>query len=207
MDPRKHLAEWVTSHPYFAEAAVNRVWSFFFGRGIVEPVDDFRSTNPPTHPELLKALAKDFRESGYDLKGLMRKIVQSATYQLSATPNESNRQDKMDYSHAWPRPLDAAVLLDAISSVTGVAEKFELHPQVGGGDAPTGYSSHADHGGYLSIAVHGRLWTLNAQGPAYGASSAEFAGSSSHDGGACLQCQDFPEGGAIEPSLAARGHR
>ena len=138
MDPRMHLAKWVTSHPYFAEATVNRLWSFFFGRGIVEPVDDFRSTNPPTHPELLQALAKDFRDSGYDLKRLMRTIVQSRTYQLSATPNESNKEDKIDYSHALARPLEAAVLLDAITSVTGVPEKFELHHIVGGGDAPRG---------------------------------------------------------------------
>jgi len=138
MDPRMHLAKWVTSHPYFAEATVNRLWSFFFGRGIVEPVDDFRSTNPPTHPELLHALAKDFKDSGYDLKRLMRTIVQSRTYQLSATPNESNKEDKIDYSHALARPLEAAVLLDAITSVTGVPEKFELHHIVGGGDAPRG---------------------------------------------------------------------
>ena len=138
MDPRMHLAKWVTSHPYFAEATVNRLWSFFFGRGIVEPVDDFRSTNSPTHPELLQALAKDFKDGGYDLKRLMRTIVQSRTYQLSATPNESNKQDKIDYSHALARPLEAAVLLDALTSVTGVPEKFELHHIVGGGDAPRG---------------------------------------------------------------------
>ena len=138
MDPRMHLAKWVTSHPYFAEATANRLWSFFFGRGIVDPVDDFRSTNPPTHPELLEAMAKDFKESGYDLKHLMRTIVQSLTYQLSATTNESNREDKINYSHAVARPLEAAVLLDAITSVTGVPEKFELHPLAGGGDAPLG---------------------------------------------------------------------
>ncbi len=61
-NPRKELARWMTSHPYFAEAAVNRIWGYFFARGIVDPVDDFRSTNPPTHPELLAALAADFRE-------------------------------------------------------------------------------------------------------------------------------------------------
>ena len=138
MDPRMELAKWVTTHPYFTEATVNRMWSYFFGRGIVDPVDDFRSTNPPTHPELLKALAKDFKNSGYDLKHLMRTIVQSRTYQLSATPNESNKEDKIDYSHALSRPLEAAVLLDAISSVTGVPEKFEFHRQAGGGDAPLG---------------------------------------------------------------------
>ena len=82
----------------------------FLLRGIVDPVDDFRSTNPPTNPELLNALAQDFRASGYDLKRLMRTIVESKTYQLSGAPNESNRDDKVDYSHALPRPLEAAVL-------------------------------------------------------------------------------------------------
>src|SRR5262249_47509077 len=93
---------------------------------------------PPTHPEVLQALAKDFKDAGYDLKRIMRTIVQSRTYQLSATPNESNKEDKIDYSHALARPLEAAVLLDAITSVTGVPEKFELHHIVGGGDAPMG---------------------------------------------------------------------
>jgi len=138
MDPRLHLAKWTTSHPYFIEASVNRVWSFFFGRGLVEPVDDFRSTNPPTHPELLKVLARKFKETGYDLKRLMRTIVQSRTYQLSATPTESNKADKMDYSHAPTRPLEAAILLDAITSVTGVPERFEFHRLAGSGEAPPG---------------------------------------------------------------------
>jgi hypothetical protein len=138
LDPRMQLANWITSHPYFAEATANRMWSFFFGRGIAEPVDDFRSTNPPTHPELLLALAKDLRDSGYDLKHLMRTIVQSRAYQLSATADESNKEDKIDYSHALARPLQAAVLLDAMTSVTGVQEKFKFHPQAGGGDPPVG---------------------------------------------------------------------
>src|SRR5205823_5404569 len=103
------------------------VWSFFFGRGIVEPVDDFRSTNPPTHPELLQALAKDFRDHGYNLKYLIRTIAQSRTYQLSSSTNETNTDDAVNYSHALARPLEAAVLLDAITSVTGSPEKFEFH--------------------------------------------------------------------------------
>ena len=143
MDPRMQLAKWVTSHPYFAEATANRMWSFFFGRGIVDPVDDFRSTNPPTHPELLQALAKDFRNNGYDLKHLMRTIVQSRAYQLSAMPNETNKEDKINYSHAQARPLEAAVLLDAITSVTAVPEKFEFRSigslkSISGGVPPIG---------------------------------------------------------------------
>jgi hypothetical protein len=124
MDPRMRLAEQITSHPYFAEAAVNRIWSCFFSRGIVDPVDDFRSANPPTDPELLEALANDFREHGYDLKHLMRVIAESRAYQLSGIPSENNKDDKINYSHAAPRPLEAAVLLDAITSATGVPERF-----------------------------------------------------------------------------------
>ena len=123
-DPRAELARWMTSHPYFAEAAVNRMWSYFFGKGLVQPVDDFRSSNPPTHPKLLKALARDFRERGHDLKRLIRLIVQSRTYQLSSSPNETNSEDTINYSRALYRPLDAEVLLDAISQVTGVPEVY-----------------------------------------------------------------------------------
>ncbi|MEX2264849.1 MAG: DUF1553 domain-containing protein [Bryobacteraceae bacterium] len=122
--PRMELAKWMTSHPYFAEASVNRMWEYFFGRGIADPVDDFRSTNPPTHPQLLRRLAGYFTENGYDLKGLIRLIVQSRTYQLSSRTNATNEADEINYSHARPRPLDAEVLLDAISDVTGVPETF-----------------------------------------------------------------------------------
>jgi len=140
-DPRMRLAQWITSSPYFAEATVNRVWGYFFGRGIVQPVDDFRSSNPPSNPELLQALANDFRNSGFDLKHLMRTIVQSKTYQLSGTPNESNKDDTINYSHAQPRAMEAAVLLDAITSTTGVPEKFQYAlpsdtPGAGEGVAP-----------------------------------------------------------------------
>jgi hypothetical protein len=123
-NPRKELADWMVRHPYFAEAIVNRMWGWFFGRGIVDPVDDFRSTNPPTHPELLARLAEDFRSHGHDLRHLIRTIVSSRTYQLSGMTKPGNRDDRSNYSHAQPRPLDAEVLLDAISSVTGVAETF-----------------------------------------------------------------------------------
>jgi hypothetical protein len=100
------------------------MWSYFFGRGLVDPVDDFRSTNPPTHPELLASLAEDFRTHNHDLRRLMRLIVTSRAYQLSGRPEESNRDDRTNYSHAQPRSLDAEVLLDAICDVTGVPEVF-----------------------------------------------------------------------------------
>jgi hypothetical protein len=139
--PRRELAEWMTSHPYFAEATVNRIWSHLFGRGIVNPVDDFRSTNPPTHPKLLARLAEDFASNGYRLKHLIRTIVSSRTYQLTSTPNETNAAEGINYSHAYSRPLDAEILLDAISDTTGVSQRFEVGTNRGiwkGGTAPLG---------------------------------------------------------------------
>jgi hypothetical protein len=141
VNPRKELAEWMVKHPYFAEAAVNRIWSNFFGRGIVDPVDDFRSTNPPTHPELLNYLAAEFRSQGHDLRRLIKTIVLSRTYQLTGQPLEGNREDRTNYSHANPRPLDAEVMLDAISFVTGVPEVFSTAISGSGtnnGKAPAG---------------------------------------------------------------------
>ena len=135
LDPRLGFAKWMTTHPYFAEATANRIWSYFFGRGLVEPVDDFRSTNSATHPDLLRALAKDFREQGYDVKHLLARIVESRAYQLASVPNLSNQDDLINYSHHNPRLLDAEVLLDAISQVTGVPEEFENSM---GGKAPPG---------------------------------------------------------------------
>jgi hypothetical protein len=130
----------MTSHPYFAEAAVNRIWGHFFGRGIVDPVDDFRSTNPPTHPALLAAMAADFRDHGYDLRRLMKTIALSRTYQLSSRPNATNRSDMVNYSRALPRALDAEVLLDAVVAVTGVPETFSTAVTEGSsvGQAPAG---------------------------------------------------------------------
>jgi hypothetical protein len=139
-NPRRVLAEWMTRHPYFAEAAVNRIWGYFFARGIVDPVDDFRSTNPPTHPELLAALAKDFADHGYRLRHLMRTITRSRTYQLSYRPNETNRKDVWNYSRSMARALDAEVLLDAVSDVTGIPETFATAVSEGTsvGQAPRG---------------------------------------------------------------------
>ncbi len=135
-DPREALAEWMTAHPYFAEETVNRIWSYFFGRGLVDPPDDFRSNNPATHPRLLAALAEDFRTHGHDLKRLMRQIVQSRTYQTSGMPTGANKDDELNYAWAHPRPLDAEVLLDAVSSVSGVPETFRAPDD--GGQMPRG---------------------------------------------------------------------
>ena len=140
INPREQLADWMTApeNPYFSQAVVNRVWANFFGKGLVEPVDDFRPGNPPSHPELLEALAEDFRRSGYDLRHLMRAIARSGTYQLSGEFNPTNREDEVNHSRALPRRLEAEILLDAISQVTGMEEAFAVHDYVGGGTEPKG---------------------------------------------------------------------
>ena len=125
-DRRAALAEWLVSpqNPFFARSIVNRIWYHMTGKGIVEPVDDFRDSNPPRNEALLDALARDFVDSGYDFKRIVRVIAQSRTYQLSARTNKSNALDEKYFSHASTRLLSAEVLLDAISSSTGIAEKF-----------------------------------------------------------------------------------
>jgi hypothetical protein len=129
-DRRAHFAEWLTSprNPYFARAIVNRVWANFMGRGLVEPVDDLRATNPPSNIELLAALTGDFVKHGFDVKHLIQTIVNSATYQLSARTNETNAKDERYYSHYLVRRLPAEVILDAISQVTEVPQEFEGYP-------------------------------------------------------------------------------
>jgi hypothetical protein len=118
-DPRHALVDWMSAsdNPFFAKALVNRYWKHFFGRGLVDPEDDMRETNPPTNPELLDALAKDFVASGFDLKRLVKTITQSKTYQLSAMPNEHNAVDKHNFARFYPRRLTAETLLDAINEV------------------------------------------------------------------------------------------
>ena len=129
-DPRLDLAEWLTraDNPFFAKAAVNRVWAAFFGRGMVEPVDDFRASNPAVNEPLLDALARDFQAQGYDWKHLMRTILASELYQLSATPNETNLRDTRNFARAYRRRLPAEAALDAVCDVTGVPERFEGCP-------------------------------------------------------------------------------
>lgn len=129
-DPRSALADWLTNpaNPFFAKAAVNRIWASFFGRGMVEPVDDFRTSNPAVNEPLLDALAADFVQHGYDLKHLMRTIASSELYQLSSTPNETNLADTKHFSRSYRRRLPAEVALDAVSDVTGVPEQFEGCP-------------------------------------------------------------------------------
>ena len=123
---RQQLADWMTApqNPWFARNVVNRMWAHFTGRGIIEPVDDTRLTNPPSNPELLDALAQNFIDCGYDLHALIRLMTSSRTYQLSTEPNATNAGDELNYSRAWLRPLEAEVLLDALCATTDVPEKF-----------------------------------------------------------------------------------
>lgn len=125
-DPRLQLADWMGNpeNPFFAKALVNRYWKHFFKRGLIEPEDDIRDSNPPTNPELLAALEKHFVESGFDLKELVKVIARSSAYQLSAIPNEHNIVDYQNYSRYYPRRLQAEALLDSIDQLTGATTPF-----------------------------------------------------------------------------------
>ncbi len=130
VDGRRELTDWLTNaqNPYFAKAIVNRLWKAMMGRGLVEPVDDFRSTNPATHPDLLTALADDFITNGYDLRHTLRQIAQSNAYARSANALPQNRIDDRFYSHALQKPLTPEVLADAISDVLGVPDTYGNQP-------------------------------------------------------------------------------
>ena len=125
-DPRVKLADWMSQpdNGFFSHSLVNRYWKHFFGRGLVDPEDDMRVTNPAVNPKLLDALAGDFVDSGFDLKQLVRTICNSSTYQLSSEPNEWNRDDKQNFSRYYPKRLNAEVLLDSINQVTGTSTSF-----------------------------------------------------------------------------------
>jgi hypothetical protein len=148
---RQLLAAWLTSkdNPYFSKAIVNRMWSYFFGRGIIDPVDDIRSSNPPINPELLDALTQDFIKHNFDMRYLMHTIVNSRTYQLSTRTNEWNADDEMNFSHALPRRLTAEELMDAISIATGSRMIFK--------EVPSGFlaeslpDSKVGMGGFLDL--------------------------------------------------------
>lgn len=124
------VVDWITNDNdlLFARATVNRLWRHVFGRGLVEPPDDLRDTNPATHPELLAALAKEFAANGYRLKPMLKTIVLSSTYGRSDLTVDGNREDDRFYSHALRRPLESEVLLDTIADVTDVAGSFDPHP-------------------------------------------------------------------------------
>lgn len=125
-DPRGSLARWMTSadNPFFARTMANRMWAHFLGRGIVHPIDDARSTNPPSNPELLDALAQDFIASGFDMKHLIRVITSSYAYGLESTPHPGNAGDTQTFARFYPRRVTAEVLLDGISQVLDVPTNF-----------------------------------------------------------------------------------
>jgi hypothetical protein len=140
-DRRRYFADWLTApdNPYFAKALVNRVWRNFLGRGLVEAEDDLRQTNPPTNQELFDALARDFVSHKYDVKLLIRTVMNSATYQRSSRPLPENASDDRFYSHYLVRRLPAEVILDAYSQVTGVPTPFtQLQVGASGGVTPFG---------------------------------------------------------------------
>ena len=129
-DRRAHFADWLVSpqNIYFSRSLVNRVWANFMGRGLVEAVDDVRATNPASNEELFAALSDDFVKSGYDVKRLIRTIMNSGVYQLSADANAQNQIDTKYYSRYFVKRLPAEVVLDAMSQVTGVPTKFSDYP-------------------------------------------------------------------------------
>ena len=149
-DRRLLFADWLTQsdNPFFAKVEVNRMWGNLFGRGIVEPVDDFRESNPPSNAELLDALAQEFVASGFDRRRMLRLMLNSHAYQLSSRTNEFNVQDEKYFSHARTRMLSAEQLLDAICQVTLVPEKFAGLPL---GTRATALPSPDVNNGFLKV--------------------------------------------------------
>jgi hypothetical protein len=129
-DRRAVLADWITSpeNPFFATSVANRVWAHFFGKGIVEPVDDIRVSNPPSNPELFETLGKKLVEYKYSFKQLVRDICNSHTYQRSIQRNESNMTDERNFAHGNVRRIPAEMLLDCICQVTEAPDKFRGLP-------------------------------------------------------------------------------
>lgn len=130
-DPRVSLSKWLTApeNTAFNQTMANIIWAHFFGRGIVDPVDDVRISNPPSNKELLDAIGKKLAEYGFDKKKLIRDICNSRTYQLSAATNPTNELDQAYFSHSYVRRLQAEVLLDTITSITGTEDRFQSSPQ------------------------------------------------------------------------------
>ncbi|MCS6849601.1 MAG: DUF1553 domain-containing protein [Gemmataceae bacterium] len=156
-DPRVALMEWMRSpdNPFFAKAIVNRIWAHYFGVGIVDPPDDLNAGNPPSNPELLDWLARDFIDHKFDLKHLHRTILNSRVYQLSWKTNETNALDRRNFSHALLRRLPAEVVVDAINQVTGGREFYNRNIAPPGtraiGLAPTRLGTNNGTGYALSI--------------------------------------------------------
>ncbi len=130
-DRRRVLAKWVVSkeNPFFAKAIANRLWAHYFGRGLIEPVDDIRVTNPASNAPLLQALEAEMHRVEFDLKAFTRVLLNSRVYQLSAEATPGNASDRQNFSHFPYKPLPAEVLLDSISQATAVAEQFNGWPE------------------------------------------------------------------------------
>ncbi len=128
---REQLAHWITSkqNQYFAKSYVNRLWGYLFGKGIIEPIDDIRAGNPPTNPELLESLTKEFVDSGFDMQHILRLICKSRVYQLSIKTNSWNEDDDINFSHAMARRLPAEVLYDTIQRTTGSISRLPGVPE------------------------------------------------------------------------------
>jgi hypothetical protein len=148
---RDALAKWLTSkdNPFFAKAIVNRMWSYFLGKGIIDPVDDIRASNPPSNAALLEALTNDFVTHAFDLRYLMRTIVSSRTYQASIVTNEWNVGDRDNFSHAIPRRLSAEELMDAVASAAGARPRFPDVPEDTG--AAQLVDPHIGREGFLDV--------------------------------------------------------
>ena len=125
-DPRHALVDWMSKpeNPFFSKTMVNRLWGHFFGRGLVHEVDDLRETNPPSNPELLEALAREFRDHKFDIKHMIRLMVQSRAYQLSSDPTDDNRKDQQNFARFYARRLPAEVAHDAVEQATGFKTNF-----------------------------------------------------------------------------------
>lgn len=151
IDLRERLATWLTApdNPYFAKAMANRMWSYFFGRGIIDPVDDIRASNPATNGPLLDALTDEFKTSGFDLRKLIRTIVTSRTYQLGFETNEWNDSDEINFSHAAPRRLTAEELYDSIYIAAGVKPQIKELPE--GSLSQDFPDTTIDRGGFLDV--------------------------------------------------------
>lgn len=154
-DPRIELAKWMgdRKNPFFARTLVNRYWKHFLNRGIVEPEDDMRETNPPSNPELLDALAQHFIDSGYDLKALIRDITRSQTYQLSAVPNHYNAADRQNFSRYFAKRLTAEVLFDSINTITRTPASF---PGMPAGTRAISLPDNSFNAGSYFLTVFGR---------------------------------------------------
>ena len=148
---RESLADWLTArdNPYFAKAMANRMWSYFMGKGIIDPVDDIRASNPPSNAPLLEALTKDFLDHNFDVRHLIKTIVNSRTYQLSYKSNDWNGEDELNYSHALPRRLSAEQLYDAVQAATGSKRKLPEVPVEA--KAQDFVDPHVAKGGFLDL--------------------------------------------------------